>query len=112
MSTGSFHAGRTMQVAAPLLAACSSGNNPAISTGECSESNKIQSNPDLPNISAAMGLQKVLQIPSCRRPWLRALLNALCGSGTASHELHGNAAERPKVGVQRIAFLRPQGPGK
>jgi len=26
------------------------------------------SKPDFPNISAAIGLQKVLQIPSCRRP--------------------------------------------
>src|ERR1700684_959101 len=104
MSTESFHAGRTTQAAGPLFAACSRGNSPAISTGECSESNRIQSNPDLPNISATMGLQKVLQIPSCLRPSWSALLNALCGKGMASHELHADAAERPEVGMQGIAF--------
>src|SRR6202034_411792 len=112
MSTGSFQAGRTTEAAGPLFAACSKGSSPAISIGECSESKRIQSNPDFPNISAAMGLQKVLQMPSCRRPSCSALLNALWGNGMASHELHGDAAERPKIGMQRVAFLRPQGSGK
>src|ERR1700735_4481052 len=112
MNTGSFHAGRTTQAAGPLFAACSRGSSPAISTGECSESKSIQYNPDFPNISATMGLQKVLQMPSCRRPSRSAVLNELCGNGMASHELHGDTAERPEIGMQVVAFLRPQGRGK
>src|SRR5262245_33652922 len=136
ISTASFQAGRTIAAAVPRAAACSCASRPGISLGECSVSNRIQSNPESDTISAAMLLARLLHRPICSRPAAIACLKVLRGrsigkpfmvaacswrrtgnrpgsnpgrafAGTCgSYELHGDAAERAEVGVQRVALLR------
>src|SRR5919202_3591388 len=112
ISTASFQAGRTMALALPRAAACSCPSRPGISLGECSVSNKIQSNPESDTISAAILLARLLHNPICNWPPAIACLKVLRGIsiGVHSHELHGDAAERAKVGVQRVALVREHHP--
>src|SRR5262245_47820753 len=112
ISTASFHAGRTMAAAVPRAAACSWLSRPGISLGECSVSNRIQSKPESDTISAAMLLARLLHSPICNCPAAMARLKLFSGRCMSSHELHRDAAERPEVGMQRIALLREHDAGE
>src|SRR5690242_19681532 len=121
MRTVSFQAGRTIGVAVPPRTACNWPTRSGISFGECSVSSRIQSKPESEMMSAAMLLNRLDHRPICNWPAAMACLKALrwksvvirsSREAAASHELDGQPAERPEIGVQGITFLREDDPGE
>src|SRR5690349_13910155 len=106
ISTMSFQAGRTTADAVPACAACSCARTSGTSLGECSVSSRSQSKPECETISAVIGLHRLHYSPICSSPFAMACLNTLRGRSMAgsSDELHGDAAERAEIGMQRVAL--------
>src|SRR5690242_7036485 len=103
--TMSFHAGRTTAEAVPPCTACNCESTSGTSFGECSVSSRSQSKPEWETTSAVIGLHRLHHSPICSSPLAMACLKGLRGrSMGASDELHRDAAERPEIGVERVAL--------